>query len=81
MRVTLLKGNVLWKGIPSRDRETQDGSRTPIYVPLPGVRMRLHIDNDKERNNLVQQLKSGETEIFLPYIKELKELSINERLD
>ncbi len=81
MRLVVFGGNVLWKEISKQERERKDGSGEPIYVPLPGVRARIHIDNEKERDNLIQQLKTGELDIYLPYIKELKEFSINERHD
>lgn len=81
MKLVLFGGNVLWKEVSKVERKRKDGSGDPIYVPLPGVRARIHIDNEKERDNLIQQLRSGELDIFLPYIKELKELNINERHD
>lgn len=81
MKLTIFGGNILWKEVPKVERERKDGSGCPIYVPLPGVRVRIHIDKEQERENLIQQLKSGEVDVYLPYIKEFKEFRINERHD
>ena len=81
MKLTIFGGNVLWKEVPKAERERKDGSGRPIYVPLPGVRAYIHIDKEQEKENLIQQLKSGEVDIYLPYITEFKEFRINERHD
>lgn len=73
MKLTLLKGNTYINTGNDVDLQVQK-------VPLPGVRCRIIFDSEDEKKQIIKQLLSNthSLELFLPYMKEVREVTIND---
>lgn len=72
MKVDMLKGNTY---VSLR----KHGEIVNQKVPLPGIRLRLRIESEEEKLDLLKQLRRPDCrELYLPYLKEVREVTIND---